>query len=101
MIDAEDGATPRFRNDDKMDVADLFFDQTDSEMMDPNARDGTAMVEALTAAGVCEDKAVDFSKGICSIQPSAIFKEIYDGQSQNMPAPIVGIPMSMDWERSI
>ena len=101
MIDAEDGATPRFRNDDKMDVADLFFDQATSEMMDPIARDEAAMVEALIVAGVREDKAVDFAKAICSIQPSAIFMEIYDGQSQNIPAPIVGIPMSMDWERSI
>ena len=101
MIDAEDGTTPRFRNEDEMDVADLLFDQADSEMMDPIARDGTAMVEALTVAGVREDKATDFAKAICSIQPSAIFIEIYDGQSQNMPAPIVGISMSMDRERSI
>ena len=68
----------QIHNSDEMEVAELFFDSDDGEMMDPIAEaDENAMVDALRIAGVQEAKATEFAKYVCSMRPPSTFMEIY------------------------
>ena len=58
-----------------MDIADLFWDGDDADMMDPIPED--AMVEALLDAGANTSDAAGNARRICSVHPHTNFMRIY------------------------
>ena len=75
MIANEDDDKRKDAVDDEMEVADLFWDGEDAEMMDPISEN--SMVDALLGAGANTSDAQNTARRICSVQPPTEFMEIY------------------------